>query len=777
MRHRLAVVISHPTQYYSPWFKYLSSSKSLELMVFYLWDFGIKDTYDPGFGQHVLWDLQLLDGYASQFVKNKATDPGTHHFGGLNNPSLVSAIIDWQPTSILLFGYVYLAHIMLLSDPRLMRIPIIFRGDSHNLATPSSCRQLLSLFARRLIFKRFSIGLAVGKANAKYLIASGIHQSRIYYAPHAVDNQRFQSYNDSASTNEETLRQRLHIPAESPVVLFVGKFESKKRPCELLEAFIQLRHPRAILVFVGSGVLEDELRQRACSCPTGRVHFLGFQNQSAMPSIYRMANLIVLPSFGRAETWGLCINEAMNMGVPAIVSDHVGCAQDLVIPDVTGWIYPAGQLQSLIHTLDNALSDLDRLHQIGLNARSHIQNFSFKQATDGLLSALDSLSERSCGRDYVDVIVPELYARQGGIQIYSRNVIRSMLTILPNNVGIRVFIVKDDSQPPAEALHPRIQYFPCGGSPTCLIYLRFILFQIQALIRQKPVLSFSTHINYAPVQVLISWFSRCPAWASAHGIEVWRLMPGIRKWSLCKLDQLLPVSQYTANKLQLSLGAACPSLSRLPNTYDDKSFTPGSRPEYLLERYGLHQDQPVIFTLSRLSTNDRYKRIRSIIDAIPDLLVRFPDIRLIIGGTGDDYGPLREYIAVRDLDQYVFLPGLIPAAELADHFRLASLFALPSEKEGFGIVFLEATACGCPTLGGNRDGSVDALMQGRFGCLIDPRLPLAPVIQSILDRQGDPMWYDPFALSAAVKQAYGYQAFDRRLSLLFQDIPKLNSSL
>ena len=110
-----------------------------------------------------------------------------------------------------------------------------------------------------------------------------------------------------------------------------------------------------------------------------------------MPGIYALADLVVLPSYGPSETWGLCINEAMNLGKPVIVSTHVGCGPDLVIPGRTGWIFPAGDRDALRAALADALEDPARLKAIGQAARAHIDQYSYSQATSGLMQALHAL--------------------------------------------------------------------------------------------------------------------------------------------------------------------------------------------------------------------------------------------------------------------------------------------------------------------------------------------------------------------------------------------------
>ena len=385
---RLAVVVSHPIQYYAPWFRQLAQQAGLTLQVFHLWDFGTSQRHDPGFAQPLQWDIPLLEGYAHGFVPNQSADPGTHHLGGLHNPALVAALIAWKPDAILLFGYAYRSHLRLLLDPRLWRVPILFRGDSHGLGPRRGPKSQLAALLRRLLFGRFAAALAVGQANAAWLEQSGIPRRRIVIAPHAVDNGRFQAQAPAAQQAAAAWRTELGIAPGAPVVLFAGKFEAKKRPLDLLHAFVALQHPTAVLVFVGAGPLQAELGRQAEALARDRVRILGFQNQSAMPRTYALADLLVLPSVGHGETWGLCINEAMNLAKPVLVSSHVGCGPDLVIPGETGWIFPAGDRGALQAALAHALADPQRLAAMGQAARAHIDRFSYGATTAGLLQAL-----------------------------------------------------------------------------------------------------------------------------------------------------------------------------------------------------------------------------------------------------------------------------------------------------------------------------------------------------------------------------------------------------
>jgi len=191
-------------------------------------------------------------------------------------------------------------------------------------------------------------------------------------------------------------KRELGIPSDSPVVLFAGKFEPDKRPLDLLQAFTRTaeslrkaRKQEPVLLFVGSGPLESELKAQAGNRIGRTIFFAPFQNQSRMPVVYAACSVFVLPSHG--ETWGLSVNEAMNLARPAIVSTHVGCAPDLIREGETGWTFEAGSVDALASVLAEALRDPERTAEMGRAARDHISRYSFEAATEGLMTALDAL--------------------------------------------------------------------------------------------------------------------------------------------------------------------------------------------------------------------------------------------------------------------------------------------------------------------------------------------------------------------------------------------------
>jgi len=386
---RLAIILSHPVQYYSPWFRWLREHSGLEFKVFYLWDFGVTARHDPQFGTAFQWDVDLLSGYDSEFVPNIARDPGTHHFRGLDNPSLTARLAAWRPGAILLFGYNWLSPQRVIWWARRRGIPLIFRGDSHLLGRASL--PFLTRMLLRFLFRQFAAFTHVGAANRDYFRALGVPDQRLFFAPHSVNSAHFNPEDAATRAATEALRTGLGLSGKR-VVLFAGKYSEAKQPVALLRAFLQVARPADALVYVGDGPEKAKLTELAGAHPSACVRFLPFANQSEMPARYLLADLFVLPSRGNYETWGLAVNEAMHLGVPCLVSELVGCQRDLVQPGETGWVFPAADPAALASVLESALrTPAAELQRLGRNARKLAARYTYRQTSDGLLKALASL--------------------------------------------------------------------------------------------------------------------------------------------------------------------------------------------------------------------------------------------------------------------------------------------------------------------------------------------------------------------------------------------------
>lgn len=383
---KLAIVTSHPIQYYAPWFCHLATAADFSIKVFYLWNFGITEQVDAGFQQPIQWDIPLLTGYDYEFVPNVSPDPGTHHFWGLQNPTLLQQVGSYRPNAVLFLSYNYASIYHFLWHWPRQEAPLLFRGDSHRLLSRAGVKEWARQKFIALIYQRFAAFLYVGKANYDYFYHHSVSPQDLFFAPHAVNNEWFCTQAETASRQAMAWKQALGISQNHAVILFAGKFEPKKRPLDLLQAFVQANLSQVTLLFVGAGPLEHELKSQGASHP--QIRFAPFQNQTLMPRTYAAADLVVLPSYGNDETWGLVINEAMCLSCPVIASSHVGCAQDLIKPYENGLIFPAGDVPALANSLQEACSARERLKTWGEASRKIVANYSYSQTTQGLKEAL-----------------------------------------------------------------------------------------------------------------------------------------------------------------------------------------------------------------------------------------------------------------------------------------------------------------------------------------------------------------------------------------------------
>jgi glycosyltransferase involved in cell wall biosynthesis len=383
---RLAIISTHPIQYYAPIFQRLAQSARLQSRVFFTFSQAAHGPIaDRGFGRNIAWDLPLLDGYEHEFVPNRARRPGTDHFWGLRNPGLNRSIDAWGATAVLVFGWNSASHLQALRHFK-GRIPFFFRGDSTLLDRGSPARRAARRAFLGWVYRHIDVAIAVGANNRDYFRWCGVPEQQIAYAPHAIDTKRFAHVDAAHDLQVAQWRHQLGVPPGAKIILFAGKLIPKKAPELLLEAFLHSK-VAAHLVFVGSGTLESRLHQRAQGRAT--VHFLPFQNQQLMPAVYRLGDIFVLPSCGPGETWGLALNEAMACGRPVIASSKVGGARDLVVPELTGWMFESGDVDALASRLTAACAgDAATLLRLGQAARQRSELGSIECAAGGIEQAI-----------------------------------------------------------------------------------------------------------------------------------------------------------------------------------------------------------------------------------------------------------------------------------------------------------------------------------------------------------------------------------------------------
>jgi len=380
---RIAILASHPVQYHIPTYRCLANVTGAQFRVFYCWDYGVRPTFDIGFGREVKWNISLLDGYDCELLPNISPRPGSHHFFGFINHSAVRQILRWKPDSILVHGYNHFTEWSIIATALATRIPLFHRGETHLMQPRSKIKMIMKKAMLGLLFSQLRGALAIGKLSADYYEYYGVPRDRIFVAPYSTDNDYFQNRSFESSFRARTWRAELGIRENARVFVYVAKLIPIKGCDDLIRAFGSLSEQNAELVIIGEGAQRAELEALARSYPQSRIHFLGFVNQAEIPSAYALGDVFVLPS--HIEPWGQVVNEAMNLSLPIIASDQVGSAYDLISKE-NGWIFPSGNIEALRSVLVEALrADIVKM---GIASLNRINQWGPKQTAEGFVRAL-----------------------------------------------------------------------------------------------------------------------------------------------------------------------------------------------------------------------------------------------------------------------------------------------------------------------------------------------------------------------------------------------------
>lgn len=369
---KLAIISTHPIQYNAPFFKLLAERKFIEIKVFYTWSqTQTAKKFDPGFGKNIVWDIPLLQGYNYQFVQNISTNPGSDKFMGIDNPTLIQEIKNWGANAVLVYGWNFKSHIQAMRYFKNV-IPVLFRGDSTLLGESNKIKKIARKIVLSYVYHFINIALYAGTANKAYFQAHGLKNYQLSFMPHAVDNIRFKT-TENSKLGAQNLRIKYVIPTDAMVFLFVGKLDKNKNVSLLIEAFIKLKTKNSFLLIVGTGI--EELKLKKMAEFQTNIKFLGFQNQAQMPVIYATANVFVLPS--KSETWGLSINEAMAAGKAVISSKECGAAPDLIKHFKNGLLFENDCLKSLMECLNYLIENEEDCFKMGEESELLIQNYTY----------------------------------------------------------------------------------------------------------------------------------------------------------------------------------------------------------------------------------------------------------------------------------------------------------------------------------------------------------------------------------------------------------------
>lgn len=367
-RLKVVAVATHPIQYYSPWFQLLAAEPSLELKVIYLRKLDAQ-RQGQGFGVAFEWDVELLAGYDNAFLAG----------------SLWRALRDAHPDVVLLTGWQEPALIGAALLARIFGARTVVRGESNALRR----RPWPVRLAHRALLRLYDRFLAIGKSSREFYLGYGIEPSRIHDAQYFVENERFARQAAELAPERAQWRRSFGISGATTCFLFAGKLIPKKDPETFVLAIERLaRQGHGVRgLIAGDGELRAQL-EAACRGREIPVTFVGFLNQTKIAHAYAAADALVLPS-DYGETWGLVVNEAMLFGLPAIVSDRVGCGPDLVEPGVTGMRFAFRDEMALAECMQAFVTDPHARRRMGDAARERVRGgYTPQRAVAATVAAL-----------------------------------------------------------------------------------------------------------------------------------------------------------------------------------------------------------------------------------------------------------------------------------------------------------------------------------------------------------------------------------------------------
>lgn len=388
-RIRLAVVASHPIQYYAPFYRALTANSPLDVHAIFASRIGYESMLDPGMGVELSWKMDLLGGYSHEFLPEAAKIRRTG-FREVDNPSVGAALARFRPDVVLLHGYANMTMLRALTWCRRRRVPTLMISDSSLHGGTGLAGRAIKRAMLPMIFRQYSAFLSIGDANQRYLEAFGVSPQRIFSVPNMVD-EGFWAFRERRADERAKRRAALGLTDDDLAALFVGKLIARKRPADLLAALDALRHlpptkRKVRVLFVGDGERRAELESAAQGLPA---QFLGFINVDELPSIYCAADVLVHAA--EIETFGVIVLEAAVLGLPLVLSDRVGAIGPTSIArsGENALVYRCGETDALAQALRRLADENESLDRMGRASLAISEELDGRKSVSGTIAAVE----------------------------------------------------------------------------------------------------------------------------------------------------------------------------------------------------------------------------------------------------------------------------------------------------------------------------------------------------------------------------------------------------
>lgn len=388
-RMKLAVVVSHPIQYYAPFYRALAADPAIDIRVFFCSRIAVDEVLDPGMGVKISWKTDLLGGYAHEFLPEAPGIKG-FRFWEVNNPSVAAHLAAFAPDVILVHGYAQASMMRAMLWGRRHGVPVMTVSDRSLKGLSTPLRRAARAVVLPRLLRLYTAILAIGDSIQEFFETFGVPSEAIFRVPNMLDEGfwRFAARPDEERRIERT---RLGLGDEL-AVLYVGKLIPRKRPQDLLAALSILRdgpatRRRVRVLFAGDGIMRAELEAEAerQGLPAS---FLGFINIDRLPALYCAADVLAHPA--ENESYGIIALEASVFGLPLVLSDNVGAIGPTSIakPGENAFVHPAGDVQGLAAALRVLADDPELCGKMSEASRRFAKDHDGRMAVANTVAAM-----------------------------------------------------------------------------------------------------------------------------------------------------------------------------------------------------------------------------------------------------------------------------------------------------------------------------------------------------------------------------------------------------
>ncbi len=357
----------------------------------------------------------------------------------------------------------------------------------------------------------------------------------------------------------------------------------------------------------------------------------------------------------------------------------------------------------------------------------------------------------------------EIFCQEGGIQSYVKDIL-SAYTHLEPTYQAEVFLLRDSFYEHEFLARKNLKFHYFYGKYPLIAGWKFSLALFSCLISKRPQHVFCGHINLAVLIQSLCFICGIPYTVMTYGKEVWEPLGFFKRQALAAATAIWTISRYSRNRACVANNIDPNKVQILPCAIDGNKFTPRAKSSVLVQKYNL-VNAKVLTTVARLWSGDIYKGVDVTIRALPKIIPFFPEVKYLVIGRGDDQPRLAQLANDLGVSDRVIFAGFVPTEELAAHYCLSDAYIMPSQ-EGFGIVYLEAMACGIPVLSGDNDGSSDPLQDGKLGWQVPHRDADAVALACKEILQGDDRRCNGHWLREQVLTIFGQEALQKRLAEL-----------